>query len=217
MFRDIVLVIGKTGFGKSWWSKLFAQKYARKFIYDPAMSKEYECLYSSMNEIMQKYDEGELETDSKFSLGVILPTEVEGMVNLSFGIGNNLLVLEELGTFFPKGMRQLPDYMMKQCFLGRHRACSMVLIAQRAISIPIDLRGQFNRIVTFQQSEDDDVSWLIGKYGREKAESIPFLPKFTCLDNWDGQVSSYSISKQVYDVFRVKLDSRNNFNYNGII
>ena len=36
--REIVLVMGMTGWGKSWWSKLYSRMFERKLVYDPTLS-----------------------------------------------------------------------------------------------------------------------------------------------------------------------------------
>src|SRR5207245_10947871 len=122
-------------------------------------------------------------------------------------------VLAQVTTITPKGAR-LDPWLSRLVFLGRHRACSLVVLAQRAASIPIDLRSQITRMVTFAQTEADDLSWLTPFFGREVIVSLPSLEKFFCYDSWNGNVQSYSIREQVKDAFGVTLDIADQEVYN---
>jgi hypothetical protein len=68
-----------------------------------------------------------------------------------------------------------------------------VLTAQRAASIPIELRSQANRFVTFRQTERKDVEWCRDYVG-DLFDSIPDLPKFKCIDANNDSVTSYALS-----------------------
>lgn len=182
-----MIVLGKTGFGKSLWAKLYCERLARLLVYDPSMTLR--CDYVSVDQVLDQV----LSDSGVFRLGTYDYRDVECFGNLSFAVGNNVLVLEEVANIFSKGLRNLPEWAMTLVFFGRHRRCSLVLIAQRAMSIPIDFRTQATRIVSFQQHEGDDLTWLKEFYGKENVGILPFLPRFTCLDYYNGRISKYSI------------------------
>jgi len=212
MNREVTIILGKTGYGKSWWSKLYIQKFSRRFVYDPAMSAEYQVLYENGAEIvadMTEQGEHFLNPENSFSRGIIDHNEVDMIGCLAFYFANNIMLIEEVSNVFQKGLRELPQWAKRIIFYGRHKAVSIALIAQRASSIPIDFRSQATRIISFQQHEYDDVSWLERFFGKEHCRSMPTLQKFTCLDYDNGQIGQYSIIDRVQSTFGVKLDIGN--------
>ena len=220
MNREVIIVLGKTGYGKSLWSNMYSSLADRFFVYDP--SRTYRADYES-NEYLdnpeslayeQKVERitslpGGLEASERglkhFRFGTIDPDDVEAMANAAFIAGQNLFAVEETSTVFEKGERRLPDHFKRLVFFGRHRQCSLLFVAQRAMSIPIDIRSQASRIVSFQQHEGDDLSWLYEFYGKD-TEIIPYLPKLQCLDYCNGSLFRYSIKERAESFLGKKLD-----------
>ena len=201
--RDVILVLGKTGYGKTWWTRLFTHSAKRLFVYDPLLKYDSVHFFANSSYLLETL-EPEIE---EFRIGISDPSEISVLGNVSFVKGNNILVLEELSTIFSRG-QVTPQWAKRLIFLGRHRACSIIAIAQRPYSIPIDLRSQANRVISFAQMEGDDLSWLHDIYGNECIKKLPFLPPFTCID-YDGQeVCQYSIKTGIKSVFHVELESR---------
>lgn len=202
--REIVLIMGMTGWGKSWFAKLYSRLFDRRLIYDPTMTFPVERYDTIDNINAELLDE---EPPKKFNYGFVDPDELPAAGGALFAIGDNLLVIEECATVFDKGLARLPEWGKRHCFYGRHRSCSIVLIAQRPTYMPIDFRSQANRVVTFCQHEGADMNWLQDFYGKERMEHMLQLPKFTCMDWHNGVVKEYSIKEKVLEVFHVKLDS----------
>lgn len=204
--RDIILVMGMTGWGKSWWTKLYTKPLKRKLVYDPTLTFPV-SEYLPIQDIIENIEESEKEKGSKdFNYGFVDPDSVSPAASLLFIVEKNLFVIEECATVFEKGLARLPEWGKDHCFLGRHRACSILLIAQRPTYIPIDFRSQANRVITFCQHEDTDMDWLSGFFGKERMDRMLQLPKFTCFDWHNGQVAEYSIVKRVKQEFGVSLD-----------
>lgn len=202
--REIVLVMGMTGWGKSWWTKLYHRLFNRVLVYDPAAS--FPCQYDDIDTIVE--DLLAKDAPKMFNRGFIEGDDVVQAGGLSFALGNNLLIVEECATVFEKGLARMPEWCKRLVFYGRHRGCSLVLIAQRPTYIPIDFRSQSNRVITFCQHEGADTDWLQDFYGKERCKRLSSIPKFTCFDYHNGQVSEYSIVDKVEQVFGVKLDNR---------
>ena len=203
MNRDIILVMGMTGYGKSLWAKLYHRMLRRSITYDPTMTfpvKEYlpgSEIYSRLaNETPPK----------QFDYGFVEEDDLEGIGSLTFVVGHMMLIIEECATVFEKGLRMTPPWAKQLCFFGRHRACSLMLIAQRPTYIPIDFRSQANRVITFCQHEGSDMNWLGDFYSKEYMQKLPTLPKLTCLDYHNGEVSQYSIRSQVERKLGISLD-----------
>lgn len=203
--REIVLVMGMTGWGKSWWSKLYHQKWPRSLVYDPAMSFPGVTWGTMDDHVNALFDTEDLP--SRFKLGFVDDSEVEQGGSTTFAIGNMIFFVEECASVFEKGLARLPEWAKRLCFFGRHRSCSLVLIAQRPTYIPIDFRSQANRVISFCQHEDADMKWLGDFYGPERMDRLLTIPKFTCFDWHNGQVNEYSIRDSVKKEFGVLLDN----------
>lgn len=206
MNREVCLVLGKTGFGKSLWSKIYLQGYQRKLVFDPMMTVETfymkgEDLAAEVTENLDAYQRA-----PSFSFGIYEPSDVPIIGALAYAVGNNLLLLEECAMIWDKGTRQLEPWCHRLVFTGRHQRASLLLIAQRPVSIPIDFRSQANRVVTFQQHEGGDMGWLVDFFGRERVEEMPTLPKFECFDYHNGQITRYNIRSLVESRLGIKLD-----------
>ena len=210
MKRDITLVMGLTGYGKSLWSKLWHRNLKRVLVYDPTAT--FNTKFYQAEELIAEFEglnqDEWIGTEKEFNAGVLLPEDAGRVGGLSFVLQNNTLILEELATLFDKGQRTLPDWARRLVFFGRHHACSIVLIAQRPAYIPIDFRSQANRVISFTQHEGDDLDWLQDFYGKERVKQLPYLPKFHCFDYCNTQVYFYSIEELVEKHLKIKLDKQ---------
>ena len=208
MNREVVLVMGMTGYGKSWWSKLYHRLFSRSIVYDPVGSfpvKEW----LQPDEIYERLTDE--QPPKEFQYGFISQDEshVSGIGALTFTVGQMVYFIEECATVFEKGVTRSPQWVKTLCFFGRHKACSLVLIAQRPTYIPIDIRSQANRVISFCQHEGSDMDWLTEFYGRERMKRLPNIEKFSCFDYHNGQVKEYSIKPLVAKHFGIILDSSN--------
>jgi len=204
--REIVLVMGMTGWGKSWWSKLYSKPHTKKLVYDPTMTFPVDE-YLPVADIIEHVEHDE-KYEHRYNFGFLDADSIPAAAGLLFIKGKNLFVVEECATVFEKGLARLPEWGKRHCFLGRHQSCSILLIAQRPTYMPIDFRSQSNRVITFCQHEDTDMDWLQGFFGKERMERMLQLPKFTCFDWHNGVVSEYSIVLRVKEEFDVLLDIR---------
>ena len=228
MRREVIIVLGKTGCGKSWWAKHAVQASERLAVFDPLQSPEYRVAW------VEPEDTDALEgqyRQKQFRVGVYDPDSLPSLGSYAFAYGGPevmeyhgtkawfdgqqgmatgplTLVLEEFSTITEKGQRP-PDWLRRLIFLGRHKGVSLVAVAQRAVSIPIELRSQASRIVSFAQHEADDVDWLEEFYGPDVADELPDLPKFECVDyRLGGTVERYSIRPTVQATFGVDLSKK---------
>lgn len=190
--RDVILVLGKTGYGKSVWTKTLLKPLKRVFLYD--LARDYDGFKylsgDSLSDCCRLVDEEMLPNE--FRIAVWKDYDVEAVGSMAFMEGDNHLVLEEMSTIHSRG-QVIDNWFKEAIYLGRHRRLSLVCTAQRAPSIPIELRSQANRVVSFQQAEMRDMDWLKEYFG-ENTEQIYTLPKLCCLDFHNGDVSRYSIS-----------------------
>jgi len=198
MDREVILVTGLTGSGKTLWGRLYTQSTARFLVYDPA--GDFNVLFLPVDMIYQEVVERRTEA---FRLGTFCREDVDALGCMAFGVGDVLMLIEEASTVFMKGAR-LDQWAHRLTFLGRHRRCSVMILAQRAVSIPIDFRSQANRVISFCQHEPDDLLWLKEFFGNE-VRGLPALPKWSCLDWQAGHVDCYSIKLQAEKMLGVSM------------
>jgi len=189
MDRDFIIVVGNQGHGKSVWGKSYVASKSRLLVYDPLQS--YAVDFQTDPE---EWIEGIVTGDTKeFRFGSGFPWELPMLGNAAYAATDCTLLIEECALIFRRG-EELHEWAKPLVFMGRIQRVSLVLIAQRASKIPMDIRSQASRIVTFRQTEPDDVSALTDRIG-EAGDAIPDLPPLECID-WDnGEVSRYTLPK----------------------
>lgn len=188
--RDIIIVLGKTGQGKSVWTRKYIETKKRLFAFDPI--QDINCQYIAESQLLEMYDGGFFDSGKSFRVGMFHPDYLPLLGSISFLSGECCLAIEEAAMAFPAGNYVIDSWLREAVFLGRHRALSLVVTAQRAVSIPIILRSQATRIVSFAQQEGSDIRWLYEYFG-SRANEICDLPKLTCLDSEHGEISRYSL------------------------
>lgn len=185
--RAFVIVVGNQGCGKTVWTKKYLGAFPRRFLYDPlAVYPGFD--YSGLDRI----SDVERAPPKNFSIASPFFDDIPILGSLAYAWGNCTFAVEECGTIFRRG-ELLADWARRLIFMGRHQAVNLVLIAQRAASIPIDIRSQANRIVTFRQHETDDLSALRSTFGLDNARLLPTLNTLECLDWQNGEISRYIV------------------------
>ncbi len=184
-----VIVIGKRGYGKTTWLNKYAAAYPRIFVFDPFQT--FKAEYLSADEIIKRLDEKVFDTSPRFCIGTSRIDDLDVIGSASFITGKCLLIIEECGVAFYKGER-IPEWLQEAVFLGRQKELNYVMTAQRAASIPIELRSQANRFISFRQTEKRDLEWTRDYLG-EHYEALPELEELECLDSDGKTVSRYSI------------------------
>jgi hypothetical protein len=190
--REIIIVLGKTGHGKSRWTWSYLDGQRRVFGYDP-LHDAPDALWMSGEELVSWYDSRVVSDDPRSSFRIFTDDEDsrDTFGHLAFLHGNCIFAVEEASLVFEQG-EKISGWAKSIVFVGRHRDVSLLVTAQRAASIPIALRSQATRIVSFAQHEGDDLKWLKGFYGDRIAE-LPMLPRLECLDSTEGEIKRYSI------------------------
>lgn len=183
MKRDFILVCGNQGFGKTVWTKLYGANESRLLVFDP--KGEYPGV-----DYLTPPDEwipGVVERRAQaFRFGSYLPEEIEMLWQAAYAATNCTLINEECTLLFNRG-EDIPRWARPMVFMGREPRLNLVLVTQRANAIPVSIRSQASRIVTFLQTEPDDVRALAARIGKEYADEIISLPELECLD-WQAGI-----------------------------
>lgn len=199
--REIIIVLGKTGHGKSYWTWEYLRSQPRVFCYDPIRDAP-NMVWMNGDELVEWHDrdsargflsgeEIRVRHRTQFRIATSDEDSLETFGHLAFLRGDCVFAVEEASLVFEQGER-ISGWCKNIVFVGRHRKVSLVVTAQRAASIPIALRSQATRTVSFAQQEGDDLNWLKGVYGKERVAELPFLPPYTCLDAYRGEIRRYS-------------------------
>lgn len=191
--RSITLLLGKTGQGKSHFRRKLTEKTPRLFVFDPVMEDESVHYYGTGEELLDAFYNEDFNTGRKFRVGVHDPDLLDTLATCAYIVGECTIVVEECSIAFPSTTK-ISNAWRENIFLGRHRAVSIILTAQRAISVPIAVRSQATRCVSYAQHEDRDVDWLRAYFGNRTNE-IPELEEHECLESEKGVIYRYKVAK----------------------
>lgn len=189
MRRDFIVIVGNQGQGKSVWSKSYSERLTRLLVSDPMGS------YNNVNFLRdpEEWIPGVINKETKeFRYGTYSQDDLPLFGSAAYAAEDCTFVIEECALIFERG-EKLPLWLNRAIFMGRHSRLNLVLIAQRASKIPIDIRSQANRFITFLQTEPNDVRATADRIGIEE-DSIRSLPPLHCIDWNEGRVSSYSVT-----------------------
>ena len=193
MRRDLIIVVGNQGMGKSVWTKEYGRTLPRLFVSDPLASYPNVDFLSDPEDWMPRVLSGELKT---FRYGTYYADELALFGSAAYAAGDCTFVLEECALLFKRGAN-LDEWANRLIFMGRHQRVTLVLVAQRAMKIPLDVRSQATRIVSFRQTDPGDVDAItevMGARGTELEDTIRELPELHCVDWEPGKgISHYSV------------------------
>lgn len=179
MRRDFIFVVGLQGYGKSVWTKAYSQAKRRLFVSDPTASFPG-VDYQWEPEILDAILRGEVQD---FRLGTYDAEELPLFGHAAFAAANCAFVIEESALMFKRGA-DLDGWAKRLVYMGRHAQVDLILVAQRAMAIPLAIRSQATRVITFAQTEPDDVDAVCERIGGDHYDEIRSLPPLECLD-WE--------------------------------
>jgi hypothetical protein len=188
--RDFIIVCGLQGYGKSVWTQIYAASKPRLLIYDPKAEYQNVDYMTPPDEWIPDVVNRQRE---KFRFGTCHAEEVEMFGNAAYAAGRCAFIMEECKMLFDRG-EDVAQWARPLIYMGRESALDLVLVAQRIIAIPPDIRSQASRVVTFLQPEPQDCKALSQRFGGDYDDEIRQLPELACLDWQAGKgVSSYSV------------------------
>lgn len=180
--REIVLVFGQTGQGKSQFTKRFIAKTKRVLVIDP--QDEYEQVLHLDTEDAIKAHIG--KNPRVFRVGVSDLRLFDVCSDLISLCPESLFVVEESQRIIPP-MVKLPESFADLIFRGRHSGTSILLVSQRPTTVDIAVRSQFHRLITFRQTEKRDLNWITDVSGYELDDEIRGLDVLEYIEiNKDG-------------------------------
>lgn len=168
MKREIKLVFGKTGSGKSYFVKNeLLKNYSRIVIVDPQFEYEEGLVFTSIQDLSTFYLEHRPE---KFTFIARFKSDrdIELLFRWCYIIGNLVLVVEEAEQYISPYTKS--SNFLKLVRYGRHKAVSIIGVARRLSELSTDFKSQVNTIYSFKQTLPLDLKLAeqLGLYNLDK-------------------------------------------------
>lgn len=178
--HDVVVVVGIRGSGKTYWVRRnVVRKAGRVVVWDP--HGEYETTERrTVDELLA--DPSPLDRE-RVHLAVVpawqtpldLAEEFQTFVELLGTCESMTVVVDEVGLLRKHGA----EWIELVACQSRHWECPLILVAQRAVQIPMTAREQMSHLVSFRQSSPADVAALVERCG-DAADKVRALPRRQC-------------------------------------
>lgn len=174
--RNVTLIFGKTGSGKSFHAKKLIKNFNRVVIIDALYEYENGIIFTSFDDLIN-YTIDFLPPRFTFICRFQSNEEIEFLFKMCYQLGNLLLVVEEAEIY-------ISPYSKSSEFLnlvryGRHRSISILGIARRTAELSIDLRAMVDKIISFKQTEIYDLKKMeaLGFFELDKLKEYEFIEK----------------------------------------
>lgn len=152
--RELILVLGKTGSGKTQWTKRYLDNCTRYLALD--YNREYAGLVLPDLDALAAYLDR--HGDSYFRVTYARPDDFPAVCDMARIVGDLFLVLEEADRFWSTG--ELDPEFNELIERGRHQRVSLLSLTRFPAECHINVRRQATQIITFEQHEPADLKWL---------------------------------------------------------
>lgn len=196
--NSIIAVAGHKGAGKTTWVQAYLRDKKRVLVAEKdALDPDYETAkrFASMPDAWDYFLK---EKPKRFSVGVAPGRSgLPGFLALAWSLKDVVVVIEECGRYFPgvypdnrgadgkkRFCHPVPWELVELCERGRHRAASLVLVAQFPSKIPACAAGLADTLIAFRVGAEDERRYLRGfpGAGRELPDVVKELPDFSFVE-----------------------------------
>lgn len=169
MQRDVILIYGPTGSGKTTLAGEVLKNYSRVLICDASFGEFNATLFNDIDSLLNMLDEIKAFPDKRLSVGGVpsrtpfryaytpMRNERGLMFETALGLGACLFVLEEADRF--DNTEDLPEYD-EAIIRGRHDGLSILAIGLHPSLLPKDLRRDATQVFSFGLTDPDDLDAL---------------------------------------------------------
>lgn len=182
--RDVVLILGKTGSGKTTFARHLVRPLPRVFIAD-ADFREFGALSFNTFSDVSAYLEKKSPPGNFFRVSYTPYTSEYPLIfDLSRLIAPVHLVLEEADRFEdPRYCLEYEEVIAR----GRHSGVSIVALSRYPYALPPMLRREATRIIAFHHHEPSDLNWFSDVMGTD-TEMLSELKEHEFLDWRPGHI-----------------------------
>lgn len=192
--REVVLITGKTGSGKSTLFRKMLSDTKRLIIFDTiseyqelappfpaARIKSLHLLYECLAKNHQKnfrivFDPEDPEQVITLNNGNQITIFEEACKLIYTHLDDVIVGIEEISNFMTG--TKVPEYLRKIVRFGRHSSISIYATTQRPADVHPLIRAQMTKLISFKQHEPRDIDWLKQVIG-ESALELKDLKQFT--------------------------------------
>lgn len=163
----IILIFGKTGTGKSTKAKELIANEKRVIVIDPRFEYEdnFVIVYNFRDAYNYLINKKEFHLACRFSDDL----DFDSLFELIFVLKNICLVVEEAEIYISPYEKR--NEFLKLVRYGRHSNIKIIGIARRTSELSLDFRSQVDRIISFQQTDFNDLQTM-KKIGFEDLEKL---------------------------------------------
>lgn len=195
--REVILVTGKTGSGKSTLFRKMILKEKRFIILDtlseykelsppfPALFIDdlallYDCLADYHHSPFRiVFDPEDPEAVLKLASGQEISVFEEACKLVYTHLENVTLGVEEIASLVSPGFA--PEYLRKIIRFGRHSSISLFATTQRPPEIPPVIRSQLTKLISFAQHEPNDLKYIAQAATQDFASRLKGLSAYRYL------------------------------------
>jgi len=157
--RDIILVYGMTGMGKTRWTRSFLKSQSRVFVMDTQVEHDG-ILFNDLGDMIEH-----VMTYRTFRVRTEFVPDFDMLCKIAYAAGRCWLVIEETQRILPASRMEPPAAFLDIIYRGRHKQVNVLMVSQRPSTVHIAARSQWTRIITFRQTEPADVAWITNVSG----------------------------------------------------
>jgi len=166
--RELTIILGKTGCGKTTLAKEKSKGYSRCVIIDPKYDFEGLIFYDS--ESLITYHKENLPKKFIYVCRFFEDNEVDNVFRFCQIVGDILLIVYEAELYISAYSKSA---MFNQLVLGgRHENISIIAISHRTTGLSNEMKSVVKKIISFKQTLPIDLKTM-EQYGFTELEKLP--------------------------------------------
>lgn len=194
--RDVRLILGKTGSGKTTLARQLVRALPRCLILDNGFQEFTARHFTDISQLHDHLDINAVAGEEFKAAFTPLKSQYDTLFRWAVEVGNEeaiTLVLEECDRFPTPASAALFDEIVQR---GRHYGVNLLALTTFPYAVNIDLRRQATEIFTFRQHEPADIKWLSAVMPGEAISQVQQLGDYEYL-RWNAKNGEIEKGKTV--------------------